>query len=115
MEPWWAYPIAAAASPRFAGSSEMVSEIYTEPRLCVPREAKPSPVPTRGVPAERPCVGDICYLLVVGLVAAGIIGVFFGSAFSLLIPSRDQTVVGAKAGSPASEQTVSTVMGTANS
>jgi hypothetical protein len=75
----------------------MVSEICTKPRLYVPRAAKPSPVPTRSVPAERPCVGDICYLLVVGLVAAGIIGIVFGSAFSLLIPPRDKTVVGAGA------------------
>jgi hypothetical protein len=91
----------------------MVSEICTKPRLYVPRAAKPSPVPTRSVPAERPRVGDICYLLVVGLVAAGIIGVVFGSAFSLLIPPRDKTVVGAGAVSPASEQTVSTVIGMA--
>ena len=91
----------------------MVSEIDTGPRLYVPREAKPSAVPTRNVPAERPYGGDICYFLVFGLVAVGIIGALFGSAFSLLIPPRDKTVL-AEVVSPASEQTVSTVTDTAN-
>jgi hypothetical protein len=92
----------------------MVSEIDTGPQLHVHREANPSPSPARSVPADRPHVGDICYFLVVGFVAAGIIGALFGSAFLLLTPARDKTVVRAEVVSPASEQTVSTVMGTAN-
>jgi hypothetical protein len=89
----------------------MVSEIDTGPQLYVPRKAKPSPVPARSVQAERPYVSDIGYFLVVGSAAAAVIGALFGSAFSLLMPSRDKTVVRAEVVSPASEQTVR--MGTA--
>jgi hypothetical protein len=92
----------------------MVSEIDTGPQLYVPREAKLSSVPTPSVQAERPYLSDIGYFLVVGSVAAAVIGALFGSAFSLLMPSRDKTVVGAGAVSSASEQAVSTLMGTAN-
>jgi hypothetical protein len=92
----------------------MVSEIDTGPQLYVPRGARSSPVPTRSVPAERPYASDIGYFLVVGSVAAAVIGALFGSAFLLLMPSRDKTVDRAEVVTPASQQAVSTLMGTAN-
>ena len=95
-------------SPALAGSSELVSKIDTEPQRFVLTEAQPSPAPVRSVPAERRYLGGVLHLLVVGLVAAAIIGAFFASAFPLLIPPRDKAVLDAGLDSPAPEQAVST-------
>src|SRR5215471_6847162 len=97
------------ASPAIAGSSELVSEIDTEPQRFVLTEAKPSSAPARSVPAERRYLGGVLHLLLVGLVAAAIIVAFFGSAFSVLIPPRDKAVLGAGLDSPAPHQAMSTV------
>ena len=78
----------------------MVSEINTEPRLFVLREAQLTSPPSRSAPAERPDFGIIFYLVLIGLVAAAIIGVFFGIAISLLTQPKDRTVVGAGLVSP---------------
>jgi hypothetical protein len=85
----------------------MVSEIETEPQRFALTEVKPSPAPTRSVKAERRYLGGVLHLLLVGLVAAAIIGAFFASAFSLLAPPRDKAVLGA--GYPAPDQAVNTV------
>jgi Flp pilus assembly pilin Flp len=64
----------------------VVSEIGTEPQPFdfLRRKAKLTSASSRSAPAKRPHVGGVFYLLLVGLVAAAIIGVFFGIAFSLL-------------------------------
>jgi len=69
--------------------------------------------PSRSAPAERPDFGIIFYLVLIGLVAAAIIGVFFGIAISLLTQPKDRTVVGAVLVSPAAEEAVIT-RGTTN-
>jgi hypothetical protein len=56
--------------------------------------------PSRSAPAKRPHVGSVFYLFLVGLVAAAIIVVLFGVAFSLLTLPKDHTVVGAGPVSP---------------
>ena len=87
----------------------MVSEIDLEPRLFdfVPREAQLTSAPSR----DRPQVGSVFYLLLVGLVAAAIIGVFFGVGVSLLTLPKDHTVVGAGPLPPDAEEAVSTAKG----
>ena len=57
-------------------------------------------------------VGTVFYLLLLGLVAAAIIGVFFGVALSPLTLPKDHTVVGAGPVSPGAEEAVSTATAT---
>jgi hypothetical protein len=108
--PRTAYATVTSDSPAAAGLSGVVSGIDTEPRLfdSVRREAQPTSAPSRSAPRERPHVGSVFYLLLVGLVATAIIGAFFGIAFSLLTQPKDKTVVGAGLVSPAAEEAVST-------
>jgi hypothetical protein len=109
--PRTAYATVTSDSPAAAGLSGVVSSgIDTEPRLfdSVRREAQPTSAPSRSAPGERPHVGSVFYLLLVGLIAAAIIGVFFGGALSLLTPPKDHTVVGAGPVSPRAEEAVST-------
>ena len=108
--PRTAYPTVTSDSPAAAGLSGVVSDFDTEPRLFefVTREAELTSAPSRSAPAKRPHIGSVFYLLQVGLVAAAIIGVFFGVAFSLLTLPKDHTVVGAGPVSPGAEEAVST-------
>jgi hypothetical protein len=94
--------------------SSMVSEFNTEPRLfdAVPREAQLTSAPSRGIPVERLHVGGAFYLLLVGLIAAVIIGAFFGVAFFLLAQPKNQTFVAARPAIPAVEQAVTTAQNT---
>jgi hypothetical protein len=94
--------------------SGMVSEIDSEPRLFdfVPREAPPTSAPSRRAAAERPHIGSVVYLLLVGFVAAATIGVFFGIAFYLLAQPKDKTFAGVGPVSPGVEQAVSTAKDT---
>ena len=105
-------PTATSAS---AEISSMVSEIDTEPRLfdAVPREPQLASAPSRGVAVEKLHVGRALYLLVLGLVAAAIVGVFFGGAFFLLAQPKNQTFVPAAPASPAvKEEAVTTAENT---
>ena len=79
VEPELGPPTAPRTADPAAEMTGMVSEIDTEPRLFdfVPREAPPTSVPSRRAPAERPHIGSVVYLLLVGLVAAATIGIFF--------------------------------------
>jgi hypothetical protein len=78
-----------------AGLPGTLSKIDSEPQLfgCVRREAQLTSV-SRSTPAERPYVGSVFYLLPVGLIAAAIIAVFFGIAFSGLTHPKGKTVIG---------------------
>jgi hypothetical protein len=78
-----------------AGLPGTPSKIDSEPQLfgCVRREAQLTSV-SRSTPAERPYVGSVFYLLPVGLIAAAIIAVFFGIAFSGLTHPKGKTVIG---------------------
>jgi hypothetical protein len=84
VEPELGPPTAPRTADPAAEMTGMVSEIDTEPRLFdfVPREAPPTSVPSRRAPAERPHIGSVVYLLLVGLVAAATIGVSLASLFS---------------------------------
>jgi len=108
--PRTAYATVTSDSPVAAGLSGVVSEIDLEPRLFdfVPREAQLTSAPSRSAPTDRPHVGSVFYLLLVGLVAAAIIGVFFGVGFSLLTLPKDHTVVGAGPVPPGAEEAVNT-------
>src|SRR5271155_1907115 len=112
--PRMADPTATSDRPTAGEMPGMVSEVDTEPRLFdfVPREAPPTSAPSRRASAERPHIGSVVYLLLVGLVAAATIGVFFGIAFFLLAQPKDKTFAGAGPVSPGVEQAVSTVKGT---
>ena len=112
--PRMADPTATSDRPTAGEMPGMVSEVDTEPRLFdfVPREVPPTSAPSRRAPAERPHIGSVVYLLLVGLVAAATIGVFFGIAFFLLAQPKDKTFAGAGPVSPGVEQAVSTVKGT---
>jgi hypothetical protein len=74
----------------------------------VPREAQLTSAPSRSAPTDRPHVGSVFYLLLVGLVAAAIIGVFFGVGVSLLTLPKDHTVVSAGPVPPGAEEAVRT-------
>ena len=114
VEPELGPPTAPRTADPAAEMTGMVSEIDTEPRLFdfVPREAPPTSVPSRRAPAERPHIGSVVYLLLVGLVAAATIGVFFGIAFFLLAQPKDKTFIGAGPMSPGVGEAVSTAKGT---
>ena len=89
----------------------MVSEIDTEPRLfgAVPRETQLVSAPSCGVAVEKLHVGRPLHLLLLGLVAAAIVGVFFGGAFFLLAqPKKNETFVAAGPAFPAIEEAVTT-------
>ena len=93
----------------------MVSEIDTEPRLfgAVPRETQLVSVPSCGVAVEKLHVGRALHLLLLGLVAVAIVGVFFGGAFFLLAQPKNQTFVPAAPASPAvKEEAVTTAENT---
>jgi len=93
----------------------MVSEIDTEPRLfgAVPRETQLVSAPSCGVAVEKLHVGRPLHLLLLGLVAAAIVGVFFGGAFFLLAEPKNQTFVPAAPASPAvKEEAVTTAENT---
>ena len=112
--PRTADPPATPDRPTAGEMSGMVSEIDAESRLFdfVPREAPPTSTPSRHAPAERPHVGSVFYLLLVGLVAAATIGIFFGIAFFLLAQPKDKIFIGAGPVSPGVEEAVSTAKGT---
>ena len=114
VEPEIGPPTAPRTADPAAEISGMVSKIDTEPRLFdfVPREASPTSAPSRRAPAERPHIGSVVYLLLVGLVAAATIGIFFGIAFFLLAQPKDKTFIGAGPMSPGVEEAVSTAKGT---
>jgi hypothetical protein len=114
--PRTAYPTVTSDSPAAAGLSGVVSDFDTEPRLFefVTREAELTSAPSRSAPAKRPHIGSVFYLLQVGLVAAAIIGVFFGVAFSLLTLPKDHTVVSAGPVSPGAEEAVSSQPGSSS-
>ena len=114
VEPEIAPPTAPRTADPAAEISGMVPKIDTEPRLFdfVPREAPPTSVPSRRAPAERPHIGSVVYLLLVGLVAAATIGIFFGIAFFLLTQPKDKIFIGAGPVSPGVEEAVSTAKGT---
>ena len=92
----------------------MVSEIDLEPRLFefVPHEAQLTSAPSRSAPTDRPHVGSVSYLLLFALIAAAIIGIFFGAAIALLTPPKDHTVVAAGPVSLGEEEAVSTAKAT---
>jgi hypothetical protein len=108
--PRTAYATVTSDLPVAAGLSGVVSEIDLEPRLFdfVPREAQLTSAPSRSAPTDRPHIGSVFYLLLVGLVAAAIIGVFFGVGVSLLTLPKDHTVVSAGPVPPGAEEAVST-------
>jgi len=57
--------------------------------------------PSRCIPAGAALsVGSLLYLGFVGLVAAGIVAVFFGTGFSLLVPSAGGTISGSATRAP---------------
>ena len=95
--PRTAYASVTSDSPVAAGLSGVVSEIDLEPRLFdfVPREAQLTSAPSRSAPTDRPHVGSVSYLLLFALIAAAIIGIFFGVAFALLTPPKEHTFVAA--------------------
>lgn len=76
------------------------------------REAPPTSEPKRRALAERLHIGSVFYLVLVGLVAAATISVFFGSAFLLLAQSKDKTFVRVGPVSPSVEGPVSTARDT---
>ncbi len=51
----------------------------------------PSPSISAGAPLS---IGSLLYLGCVGLIAAGIVAVFFGAGFSLLVPTAGGTISG---------------------
>ena len=112
--PRTADPTATSDRPTAGEMSGMVSEIDAESRLFdfVPREAPPTSAPSRRAPAEGPHIGSVVYLLLVGLVAAATIGIFFGIAFFLLAQPKDKIFIGAGPVSPGVEEAVSTAKGT---
>ena len=90
------YPSVSPDAPAAARLSSAVSEIDQEPRLFdfAPGEAPPPSAPSHPAPAGRPHVNS-AFLVLVGLVIAAIIGVYFGISFSLLTRPKDRTVVDA--------------------
>lgn len=74
-------------------------EGFLQPPVGLPRATKPS-CSTR--PEAAPSIGSLLYLGSIGLVAAGIVAVFFGTGFSLLSPPAGGTIFGS-ATRPASE------------
>jgi hypothetical protein len=112
--PRTAYPAVTSDSPAAAGLSSEVSDFDTEPRLFefITRQAQLTSVPGRSAPAKRPHVGTVFYLVLLGLVAAAIVGVFFGVALSLLTLPKNHTVVAAGPVSPGAEEAVSTATAT---
>jgi hypothetical protein len=78
----------------------------------VPGEAQLTSAPSRSAPTDRPHVGSVSYLLLFALIAAAIIGIFFGVAFALLTPPKEHTVVAAGPVSPGEEEAVSTAKAT---
>jgi hypothetical protein len=112
--PRTAYPTVTSDSPTTAGPSSVVSDFDTEPRLFefITRQAQLTSAPGCSAPAKRPHVGTVFYFVLLGLVAAAIIGVFFGVALSLLTLPKDHTVVGAGPVSPGAEEAVSTATAT---
>jgi hypothetical protein len=97
-----------------AGPPGMLSEIDSEPPLfdSVRREAQLTSALSRSSPAERSHVGNVLYLLLVGLIGVAIIGVFFGIAFSMLTQPKDKTVIDAGPVSSSAEEAGSTAKGT---
>jgi len=112
--PRTAYPTVTSDSPTTAAPSSVVSDFDTEPRLFefITRQAQRTSAPGRSAPAKRPHVDTVFYFVLLGLVAAAIIGVFFGVALSLLTLPKDHTVVGAGPVSPGAEEAVSTATAT---
>jgi len=112
--PRTAYASVTSDSPVAAGLSGVVSESDLEPRLFdfVPREAQLTSAPSRSAPTDRPHVGSVSYLLLFALIAAAIIGIFFGVAFALLTPPKEHTFVAAGPVSPGEEEAVSTAKAT---
>jgi hypothetical protein len=54
----------------------------------------PTSAPSRyGIAGPRGAVGALLYLALIGFVAAGTIGIFFGAGFSLLVPPSGTSVV----------------------
>jgi hypothetical protein len=93
-----AYSAVRSDSPAdVARLSGGTSEIRTEPRLFgfVPLKTQPISASGRSAPTARPHVSTVVYLLLLGLVAAAVVGISFGIAFSLLTEPKDKTVVAA--------------------
>jgi hypothetical protein len=84
------------ASRAAADISGVFPEIDNTPQLFgfAPREAPSNSAPSRRARAQRLHVGSMFYLLLVGLIAAATISVFFGIAFFLLAQPKDRTFVG---------------------
>ena len=109
MAPRTSYPSVssdAPAAPRLLGAG---SDLDSEPRLFdfAPGEAPLPSAPAHPAPAERPHVNG-AFLLLVGLVIAAIIGVYFGLSFSLLKQPKDRIAVAAGQASSGAEEAKST-------
>lgn len=96
-------------SPPAGGLSTAASEADAEPRLfnLVSREAPLLSEASHRVLAERPNAAK-GFLLLVGLVIAGIVGVYFGISFSLLTRSNDKTIAAAGPESSGGQEATST-------
>jgi len=92
----------APAAPRLLGAG---SDLDSEPRLFdfAPGEAPLPSAPAHPAPADRPHFNS-AFLLLVGLVIAAIIGVYFGLSFSLLKQPKDRIVVAAGPASSGAEE-----------
>src|SRR5215469_2827838 len=91
-----------SADARLSG---VVPEIDPEPRLFdfAPGETPSPSAPSHPAPSERPHVTN-AFLVLVGLVIAAIMGVYFGVSFSLLTQPKDRTVVDARPVSSGAEE-----------
>ena len=82
-----------------SGEVEMVSdrEIERRERMLASSFVSgepPTSAPSRyGIAGPRGAVGALLYLALIGFVAAGTIGIFFGAGFSLLVPPSGTSVV----------------------
>jgi hypothetical protein len=82
-----------------SGEAKMVSDSKIERREPMPLSSfvsgePPTPAPSRyGIGGPKGAVGILLYLALIGFVAAGTIGIFFGAGFSLLAPPSAIAVV----------------------
>jgi hypothetical protein len=110
--PFAARKVDAAVRPDASRAAADISGVFPEIDN-TPREAPSTSAPSRRARAERLHADSVFYLLLVGLIAAATIGVFFGIAFFLLAQPKDRTIVGGAGVSSGMEEPLSTARDTA--